>query len=477
MPIDPRADDAVATSSGRLSHTHLLVRLPRRRLLAAMLVSPVVVPLAAACGSSSSSSAAGQPTAASTPAGGAAATTPPTAAAGATSAPASGGGTTTLTWWVPNFHQAAAQDMQPKFEAAHPDLKINQVQTVSNGLFQKIFTTLQGSNQPDLIDVANGWNPIFAQGNLVLDLTSHNIDQSDWLPNPLATATYQGKLYGIPFRSEAIAQLWNKQLLQNASLDPAQGPQSWDDLVSMATKTNHPPDAYGFGLIAGDPGNTFFRLATFIWANGGDLLSGDYTQAICNQPPTVEAVQFYTDLATKYHVAPDTALTATTEQMDGLFVASKLALYQTGQYIRPNIQQNAPNLQWAVEPTIKRQTIAGPLGGWNWVIPRGAPHPDAAWQLIDFMSQTGTMADVAVDIGVFPSRKSALADPRFQDPQLAPFAQQLQYARATPPIQQWNDVQQAFVSAVQSIIAGQASSVQSAMDEAASDINKVLGKS
>ena len=50
--------------------------------------------------------------------------------------------------------------MKARFEAANPTIKLNQIETVSQGLFEKIFTTLQGNNQPDLIDVANGWNPI-----------------------------------------------------------------------------------------------------------------------------------------------------------------------------------------------------------------------------------------------------------------------------------------------------------------------------
>ena len=41
------------------------------------------------------------------------------------------------------------------------------------------------------------------------------------------------------------------------------------------------------------------------------MLSPDFTQAVCDQPAAIEAVQFYTDLATKYKVAPDIALTAT----------------------------------------------------------------------------------------------------------------------------------------------------------------------
>jgi ABC-type glycerol-3-phosphate transport system substrate-binding protein len=245
--------------------------------------------------------------------------------------------------------------------------------------------------------------------------------------------------------------------------------------VSLAQKATKAPDRYGFGVIAGDPGNTFFRVATFLWANGGDVLNTDYSQAVCDQPQAIEAVQFYTDLATKHKVAPDIALTANTEQMDGLFVAGKLAMHLTGQYIRPNLQQNAPNLKWGAHPTIKRQQISGPLGGWNWVIPKAAKNADAAWTLVEFMIKPENLANIANDIGVFPSRKTALQDARFKDPQLAPFAEQLTYARATPPIQQWADVQKAFVTGVQAIIAGQ-SPVADAMKQAASDINKLLKK-
>lgn len=447
--------------------------MPRRRFLTGV-VAAAALPLLAACGNPAVP--AQPPTAAAKPAGAQPTTASAAQPSGPTpqqAAPASGAGTVTLDWWVPNFHAAGAGPIKAKFEAANPSIKLNQIETVSQGLFEKIFTTLQGNNQPDLIDVANGWNPIFSKAGLVLDLTSKGIDQSDWLPNALATAQDQGKLFGVPFRSEAIAMVWNKDVFQAAGLDPETPPATWDDLVSIAQKATKAPDRYGFGLIAGDPGNTFFRVATFLWANGGDVLSSDFTQAVCDQPAAIEAVQFYTDLATKYKVAPEIALTANTEQMDGLFVAGKVALHETGQYIRPNLQQNAPNLKWGAHPTIKRQQISGPLGGWNWVIPKGAKNADAAWTLVNFMAQPQNMADIVDKIGVFPSRKTALKDARFQDPQLAPFAEQLTYARATPPIQQWADVQKAFVGGVQSVIAGQGS-VQDAMKQAAADINKLL---
>jgi ABC-type glycerol-3-phosphate transport system substrate-binding protein len=86
-------------------------------------------------------------------------------------APAAGKGTVTIDWWVPNFHAAGAKPLKEKFEAAHPNIKLNQIETVSPGLLEKVLTTLKGSTQPDLIDVANGWNPIFSQAGLVTDLS------------------------------------------------------------------------------------------------------------------------------------------------------------------------------------------------------------------------------------------------------------------------------------------------------------------
>ena len=60
---------------------------------------------------------------------------------------ATAGGTVTVDWWVPNFHSAGAKIMKDKFEAANPTIKLNQIETVSNGLYQKIYTALQGSDQ------------------------------------------------------------------------------------------------------------------------------------------------------------------------------------------------------------------------------------------------------------------------------------------------------------------------------------------
>jgi len=376
----------------------------------------------------------------------------------------------TVEWWVPNFHMCGAGPMKAKIEEAFPNIKLYQNETVWQGLWEKIFTTLQGGSQPDIIDIAVAWNPPLAMGGLVQDVTERSEDWSDWQTGALDTAKYQDKIFGVPFRSEAIAFVWNKDLFETVGLDPNKPPETWEDLVTLALQLNDPPERYGFGMSGADD----FRPMTFIWANEGDVLTPDYTQAICNQAACVEAVQFYTDLVTKHKVTPEIAVTATNSEADDLFTANKVGMQITGPYIRPRLATKAPDLKWGARPTLKRKRIAGPLGGWNFIIPKRARHLEEAWTAIEFLTKPDNMAELVSPTGNFPSRKSSLQHEFYtQAEDLAPFAEQLQYARAMPAIAQWKNITKVLVSYIQSIMVGQYG-VQEAMDSAAEEIDKLL---
>jgi len=376
----------------------------------------------------------------------------------------------TVEWWVPNFHMSGAGPMKAKIEEAFPNIKLNQNETVWGGLWEKIFTTLQGGSQPDIIDVAVPWSAPLAVAGLVQDVTERNEDWSDWQTAALDTVKYQGKIFGVPFRSEAMALIRNKNLFETVGLDPDKPPVTWDDLLTLALQLNNPPQWYGYGMS----GYFYDQPLTYIWSNGGDVLTPDYTQAICNQPACVEAVQFYTDLVTKYKVTPEIAITASDTEADDLFIANKVGMQISGPYIIPRLTTEAPDLKWGASLTPKRKTFAAALGGWNFIIPKGARHLEEAWTAIDFMTKPDNMAELVFPTGNFPSRKSSLQHPLYtQAEYLAPFAEQLQYARAMPPLVQWDNIGKVLVSYIQSIMLGQ-TGVQEAMDMAAEEIDKLL---
>ena len=152
-------------------------------------------------------------------------------------------------------------------------------------------------------------------------------EKDDYVPAALDYDTWDGKLWGIPYRIETHGVIYNKGMFKAASLDPEKPPQTWTELVDAAKKLTG-GDKYGFAITGGGEfGNTVFRSLPFIWMNGGSILSEDMTKATVNEPAAVEAVKFYTDKLVTEQVSPPSTL-----QNDGtanrrLFIAETVAMY------------------------------------------------------------------------------------------------------------------------------------------------------
>ncbi len=377
-----------------------------------------------------------------------------------------------VVWWAPNWREDAARELAKKFEAANPGITIKLEITVSDGLPTKILTALQSGSPPDLINSQHGWVVPYAQQGLLMPLDDVIDDKDDYYPAAIKYDTWDNKLWGIPYRIESIAMLYNVDMYKAAGLDPDNPPQTWDELIEAAKKLTH-DDQWGFVITGGGEfGNTVFRSLPFIWENGGSIISEDMTKATVNEPAAVEAVKFYTDMLVTYHVSPPSTL-----QNDGtanrhLFASGKAAMYQAGQFDIPAVKQENPDINFAamMMPHPEGKEPASILGGWSMIVPKDAPNPEDAKTFIKFLAQPENMSVLTY---TFPARKSAMDGPKFQDPELTVFKNMLPYARTLPPNKNWIQITQAYFNGVQSVLAGDADP-QEAMDIAAEDIQGLL---
>lgn len=388
-----------------------------------------------------------------------------------------------ITWWTPNWTEPYNEILARKFEEENPDIKVNIQTTVAQGLENKILIALRSGSPPDVVDVALGWNIPFALTGEVLALddfiAESGLDVDDFLEAAWATTMVDGKVYGIPYRSEAHALIYNKAMFREAGLDPERPPQTWDELVEYAKKlTRVRADGrqqYGFGIAGGgEVSNLIYRALPFVWMNGGSMLSDDYSRATINQPAAVEGVKFYTDFYTEHKVAPPSTLQNDGAALRDLFVAEVLAMYTSGQYDIEAIQEANPDIElgFGLIPYSEGGTTTALLGGWNFMIPKKASNPEAAWRFVEFMTRPENMA---LYTNTFPARYSALELPEFQTPELAAFAQMLPYAKATPPVENWIQITQLFYNATQEVLLGRRT-VESSMDNLARQIDRLLAR-
>ncbi|WP_037088353.1 ABC transporter substrate-binding protein [Neorhizobium vignae] len=376
-----------------------------------------------------------------------------------------------VTWWTPNFNEARAREIVAKFENANPNVKVKLEITTSDGLPQRVLTALQSGAAPEVIDVQHAWINGYAQNDLVLSVDDVLKDRDDYIPAALDYATWNSKLWGIPYRIETHAIIYNKGAFKDAGLDPNKPPQTWDELVATA-KALSKGKMSGFGITGGgEMGNTIFRSLPFIWMNGGDMISADGKKALVNQPAAVAAVKFYTDFF-KNKQAPASTLENDGTALRRLFIAETVAAYQSGQFDIASIKKENPKIDIGVMqiPHPADKKTAALLGGWSFVIPKSAKNPTDAKKLVGFLAEAenqGALTDT------FPARKSAMSLPRFSDPILTVFKEMLPYGRAVPNNKNWIQITQAYFDGIQRILLGD-EDVQKSMDGAAKDIQALL---
>ena len=138
-----------------------------------------------------------------------------------------------------------------------------------------------GNPQFDVIGADVIWTPAFASNGWVEDITqqffaAHN--PTDYLEIAMESVSYQFKIWGIPWYTDAGMLYYRKDLLER--LDIADPPATWEELIVMAKtiqKEVNIPFGYVFQGANYEGGVT--NACEFIWNAEGDILIGDLSSA------------------------------------------------------------------------------------------------------------------------------------------------------------------------------------------------------
>ena len=213
---------------------------------------------------------------------------------GASGAADSAGGIT-MSFWSRDSNQAQVRALVDAWNATH-DNKI-EVTVIPGGEYMtKVGAAAAGGSAPDIIAVDLIYVPQFAAAGQLADITemAKSLPYFDKLsPSHVRLATYEGKIYALPFNAEGSILLWNKGLFKEAGLDPEKAPTTWAEIAADAAKiTALGDDKYGYYFSGACAGCNAFTFAPLIWAGGGDILSEDGTAATLTDPNVAAALDF-----------------------------------------------------------------------------------------------------------------------------------------------------------------------------------------
>lgn len=329
----------------------------------------------------------------------------------------------TVTWSTLAGGGPAVSDvyraLTQQFERQTPGVRINlQVLPGTSGEQYNRYVTLFAAKDTsvDVISIDVIWPaPMVAAGWLApLDQWFTADKREVFLPGAIRANIIAGKIYGVPWYTDAGLLYYRKDLLAKYN---AKVPATWEEMIITAqriTEGEKNPQLAGFLF----QGAKIEALADFfyevLWSSGGDVLD-PAGKVIVDNAKGIAAVNFILDLVRKSHVTPAGVATLATDDTRVAFQDGRAVFLRNWTYAYDLFQGSGSKVagQVGIAPLPKGAAgrSASTLGGWQLAISAFSRNKETAWKFIEFMTGRVAEKSMAMQVSTVPTRKDIFDDP------------------------------------------------------------------
>ena len=191
------------------------------------------------------------------------------------------------------------------FETANPGVTVEIVSLPWGQAFEKLATMVAGGDTPDVVEMPDTWQALYAGSGQLASLTKH---VAGWehgatlTDKTVAMGSQAGDLYMVPYGFYLRAMFYNKKLLAEAGVDSP--PKTMAEFMSASAAVSKLDGKSGY-CLRGGPGGTNGWIMFGATMNGtNDFFTEDGKSRI-NEPGSVEGIQFMMDLYQKGYAPKD----------------------------------------------------------------------------------------------------------------------------------------------------------------------------
>lgn len=234
-------------------------------------------------------------------------------------------------------------------------------------------------------------------------------------------AVVDGHTFGVPWTLSTPVLFYNPTLLRRAGLDPARPPATWADVADAAAqikaKTNATP--INVGCVGTGATGSDWCLQAILSSAGGSVVDSSGDRTTFDKPANVTAVRTLQKLAKNGSMVDLTIAQAVQE-----FATGKLAMILNTSALQGSLLSAAGS---------SFDVKGGPLPGFGdrpatptnsgstlMVFTKDKAKQQAAWKLIQFLTNPRSETTITTKVGYPPLRPALVAQPRY----LKPFATQ-----------------------------------------------------
>ena len=263
----------------------------------------------------------------------------------------------------------------------------------------------------DLLGTDVTWPAEFAEAGGIRELTPEQkaMATKDTLQKPIDTATWKGKLYGIP-RTTNVQLMWYRK-----SLVPTP-PKTFDEMMQMSQKLKDAGKPYEIGFTAAQYEGYTVTINNLIKGFGGRVVNEDSTAPAVDDK-TVQALTLLHKVAT----SGLTSASLSNAQEPEVFADlqnGRSAFSLNWPYVLSSMRKANPaivdDLGYAPYPAVAAGApVTTTLGGMNYTISTYSRHPNEAFDAGMCMRNEKNALSAALDNGDVPALRTVMDTPEF----------------------------------------------------------------
>jgi ABC-type glycerol-3-phosphate transport system substrate-binding protein len=292
-------------------------------------------------------------------------------------------------YWGSHEEVEIIESIVAEWEKENPNVDVDLQHTPGVANYtNKLLTRVAGGAPPDIAFAEVGIFVDFVTHDLFTDLNPYIENDSDfsidkYFPDVVKRFTRDGRVLGIPRDTAPFACVYyNKRMFDEAGLEYPSDDWTTDEMLEIA-KTLTKQDSKGRTIKYGFY-SPFYENCLYTF--GGKLVDNVDNPKKCmlGTNKSIEGLQFFADLHTKYKVSPDPeALGSTGKSANQLFMTGQVAMYNSGIWESPALR-NINTFDWdvAMFPKGPDGTRAFATGGSAYCILKTTEHPQEAWEVV-----------------------------------------------------------------------------------------------
>jgi len=346
--------------------------------------------------------------------------------------------------WTMGREGEVVQQLLPEFERRYPGIRVQVQQVPWSAAHEKLLTAFAGGTLPDLSQLGNTWVPEFAALDALAPLDasvagSRTIAREDYFPGIWDANVVAGALRGVPWYVDTRLLFYRTDLLRQAGFDAP--PRSWAEWQKALETITHAGKGARYGILL--PLNEPEPLVALALQQDEPLLReggrwGGFSSAGFRRALGFYAAMFRNDWAPR-------VAGAQISNVWSEFGRGRFAFYISGPWNIGEFKRRLPPERQGDWMTAALPGPDGPgastAGGSSLVIFRTSRQREAAWRLVEYLSEPEVQLRFHELTGNLPPRRSAWqARQLASDPYARAFREQLERVKPVPQVPEWERI-------------------------------------